>query len=193
MIGLNSTCDVRISGFTGSTWSENDDTTAKVIAIANGVVKVEPPIGIGDIVTSHRLGKAVCWNETQTCHRSLHCQQIMWRDLACKATVTRQWVVDLCKRGSHPASCQDRKQDSPAQERAQNLRLLDVQRACYDQDDWQCCSRSVDRGRPQLLSGARGHPVWSVAWITFHCWRVNDDFCWFFSRTFHEPMCSIAY
>ena len=73
MIGLNSNCDVRISGFTGSTWSENDDTTAKVIAIANGVVKVEPPIGIGDIVTSQ---KAVCWNETQACHRSLHCQQI---------------------------------------------------------------------------------------------------------------------
>ena len=63
-----------------------DEMTAKVIAIANGIVKVEPPIGIGDIVTSQ---KAVCWNETQACHRSLHCQQITRRDVAGKETVTR--------------------------------------------------------------------------------------------------------
>ena len=43
--------------FHGIDESDNDDTTAKVIAIANGIMKVEPPIGIGDIVTSHRLGK----------------------------------------------------------------------------------------------------------------------------------------
>ena len=43
--------------FHGIDETDNDDTTAKVMAIANDVMKVTPPIGIGDIVTSHRLGK----------------------------------------------------------------------------------------------------------------------------------------
>ena len=43
--------------FHGIDESDNDDTTAKVLAIANGIMKVEPPLLIGDIVTSHRLGK----------------------------------------------------------------------------------------------------------------------------------------
>ena len=49
-------------------------------------------------------------------------------DFAGKETTTRQWVVDLCKRGSYSAPGQDCKQDSPPQERAQDRGLLDVQR-----------------------------------------------------------------
>ena len=42
--------------FHGIDETENDDTTTKVIAIVNDTMKVAPPIDIGDIVTSHRLG-----------------------------------------------------------------------------------------------------------------------------------------